>query len=83
MQPIWSELGVRYRELLLKNGLEATSRFPYAFANFSNGQPIEMSHRKHYYDAVVAGTTSNLPPFFRADVGRKSGILARWRTPTQ
>jgi hypothetical protein len=46
---VWRNLGTEYRAALLANGFVDCVRLPYAFATYSNGQPIPLEHRRNFY----------------------------------
>ncbi|MBD2082338.1 glycosyl transferase, group 1 [Leptolyngbya sp. FACHB-17] len=59
----WGKMAKLYREKLLKNGYEATTSLPYAFATFQNGTPIDWVTRRGYYEELRRGTEADGSPF--------------------
>lgn len=65
--PVWQQLAETYREKLLLNGFETTSEYPYAFDYFENGDRIDPTMRRAYYNEVMGGIAPETSPFKRAD----------------
>jgi hypothetical protein len=61
--PVWEKLAYRYRDRLLHHGHETTSRFPYAFGQFSTGEPIQPAMRRAYYEDLIQGSPPQGNPF--------------------
>jgi glycosyltransferase involved in cell wall biosynthesis len=61
--PIWQELAEIYRRSLLNNGYETTINYPYKYANFQTGEPINIEHRRLYYDALKKSQNLDKSPF--------------------
>lgn len=48
----WARAGREYRELLLAQGLEESSRWPYSFARAHDGSVIDLPMRRKYLEAL-------------------------------
>jgi hypothetical protein len=48
----WVRAGCEYRDLLLAQGIEESSRWPYSFARASDGSLIDLPMRRKYLDAL-------------------------------
>ena len=61
--PLWTELGLRYRDHLLSHGDATVRQFPYAFNYFQTGERITPKMRRAYYHQVFQGETLGGSPF--------------------
>lgn len=69
-RPDLEQLFLRYRDLLLKNGIQDANQHPYAFGRYSNGVLINKIQRAAY--------AANLDEFSGEDPFRADGSFYKW-----
>jgi hypothetical protein len=62
-----AKLAKNYRRLLIDNGYEVSSNYPYAFAKFKSGQIITPMMRRLYFEDFYRGKTCEGSPFEQYD----------------
>jgi len=64
---LWIELAQIYRQQLLDNGYRETSKYPYKFARFHNGDSISFAMRRLYYHHLEQNIAPQGSPFANRD----------------